>query len=36
MHKKVLPIISVGSAILGGFLKIKMVEYNKSKKRIVE
>ena len=32
----ILLIISVGSSILGGFLKIKMVEYSKSKRRIVE
>ncbi|MHA1704350.1 MAG: hypothetical protein ACTSWK_19025 [Promethearchaeota archaeon] len=32
----ILLIISVGSAILGGFLKIKIVEYRKLKRRIVE
>ena len=32
----ILLIISVGSSILGGFLKIKMIEHNKSKRRIIE
>ncbi len=32
----ILLIIAVGSSILGGYLKIKTVEYRKAKKRIVE